>query len=165
MTLEKFNLLNNKDAKNVLLEFCSSKKWVKLMINKRPFIHIEQMLNVSKEVWSRSGEEDLMEAFSSHAKIGDISSIKNKYSKARKEQGQIIDADESVIKKLFEMNKTYELKNGFIFIVFATGKTANQMAEILQKRLLNTTEQELVNAAIEQNKITNHRIKFFFGQG
>ena len=165
MTLEEFNLLNKKDAKNVLLEFCSSKKWVKSMINKRPFIHIEQMLNDSKQVWSRSGEEDLMEAFSSHAKIGDISSIKNKYSKARKEQGQIIDADESVIKQLFEMNKTYELKNGFIFIVFATGKTANQMAEILKKRLLNTTEQELVNAAIQQNKITNHRIKIFFDQG
>lgn len=165
MTLEEFNLLNKKDAKNVLLEFCSSKKWVKSMINKRPFIHIEQMLNDSKQVWSRSGEEDLMEAFSSHAKIGDISSIKKKYSKARKEQGQIIDANESVIKKLFEMNKTYELKNGFIFIVFATGKTANQMAGILQKRLLNTTEQELVNAAIEQNKITNHRIKCFFDQG
>ena len=165
MTLEKFNLLNNEDAKNVLLEFCSSKKWVKSMINKRPFNDIEQMLNDSKEVWSRSEEEDLMEAFSSHAKIGDISSIKNKYSKARKEQGQIIDADESVIKQLFEMNKTYELKNGFIFIVFATGKTANQMAEILKKRLLNTTEQELVNAAIQQNKITNHRIKIFFDQG
>ena len=165
MTLEEFNLLNNEDAKNVLLEFCSSKKWVKSMINKRPFIHIEQMLNDSKQVWSRSGEEDLMEAFSSHAKIGDISSIKNKHSKARKEQGQIIDADESVIKQLFEMNKTYELKNGFIFIVFATGKTANQMAEILKKRLLNTTEQELVNAAIQQNKITNHRIKIFFDQG
>ena len=165
MTLEEFNLLNNQDAKNVLLEFCSSKKWVKSMINKRPFIDIEQMLNDSKEVWSRSEEEDLMEAFSSHAKIGDISSIKNKYSKARKEQGQIIDADESVIKQLFEMNKTYELKNGFIFIVFATGKTANQMAEILKKRLLNTTEQELVNAAIQQNKITNHRINIFFDQG
>ena len=78
MTLEEFNLLNNEDAKNVLLEFCSSKKWVKSMINKRPFIDIEQMLNESKEVWSRSEEEDLMEAFSSHAKIGDISSIKNK---------------------------------------------------------------------------------------
>lgn len=165
MTLDEFNLLNNEDAKNVLLEFCSSKKWVKSMINKRPFIDIEQMLNDSKEVWSRSEEEDLMEAFSSHAKIGDISSIKNKYSKARKEQGQIIDADESVIKQLFEMNKTYELKNGFIFIVFATGKTANQMAEILKKRLLNTTEQELVNAAIQQNKITNHRINIFFDQG
>ena len=63
------------------------------------------------------------------------------------------------------MNKTYELKNGFIFIVFATGKTANQMAEILKRRLLNTTEQELVNAAIQQNKITNHRINIFFDQG
>ena len=59
------------------------------------------------------------------------------------------------------MNKTYELKNGFIFIVFATGKTANQMAEILKKRLLNTTEQELGNAAIQQNKITNIELKFF----
>ena len=165
MTLEEFNLLNNEDAKSVLLEFCSSKKWVKSMINKRPFIDIDQILNASKDIWNRSGQEDLVEAFSSHAKIGDISSIKNKYSKARKEQGQIIDANESIIKKLFEMNKAYELKNGFIFIVFATGKTANQMAEILQKRLLNTTEQELVNAAIQQNKITNHRIKCFFDQG
>ena len=50
-------------------------------------------------------------------------------------------------------------KFGFIFIVFATGKSAQQMLDSLLARLPNDRTTELVNAAAEQNKITRLRLQ------
>ena len=54
-------------------------------------------------------------------------------------------------------------KFGFIFIVFATGKSAQQMLDLLQARLPNDRETELLNAATEQNKITRLRLQKLLG--
>ncbi len=40
----------------------------------------------------------------------------------------------------------------------ATGKSAEEMLGILQNRLNNTPEEELINGAAEQNKITHLRL-------
>ena len=51
------------------------------------------------------------------------------------------------------------LRAGVIrYIVCATGKSAEEMLAILQNRLNNTPEEELVNGAAEQNKITHLRL-------
>ena len=68
------------------------------------------------------------------------------------------EADEQILNALSQGNKDYEDKFGFIFIVCATGKSAEQMSQLLQTRLPNTYEQELTNAAQEQRKIFQIRI-------
>ena len=55
-----------------------------------------------------------------------------------------------------------EKKFGFIFIVCATGKSASEMLELLNKRLPNTPDTEIKIAAREQNKITHLRINKLF---
>ncbi|HQW00201.1 MAG TPA: 2-oxo-4-hydroxy-4-carboxy-5-ureidoimidazoline decarboxylase, partial [Bacteroidia bacterium] len=55
-----------------------------------------------------------------------------------------------------------EKKFGYIFIVCATGKSAQEMLELLKKRLPNSPEAELKIAAREQNKITHLRIDKLF---
>jgi 2-oxo-4-hydroxy-4-carboxy-5-ureidoimidazoline decarboxylase len=44
------------------------------------------------------------------------------------------------------------------YIVCATGKSAEEMLGILQSRINNTPEEELINGAAEQNKITHLRL-------
>ena len=63
------------------------------------------------------------------------------------------------MKELKELNDVYEEKYGFIFIVCATGKSAEEMLEILKKRLHNDQSEELKIAISEQNKITNIRLE------
>ena len=53
----------------------------------------------------------------------------------------------------------YEDKFGFIFIVCATGKSADEMLALIKVRLNNNAETEMQNAAKEQNKITQLRLK------
>ena len=64
----------------------------------------------------------------------------------------------ATLEELKEWNDRYFDKNGFIFIIFATGKTADQVLKVLKERYENSSAQEVVNAAIEQMKITELRL-------
>ena len=68
-----------------------------------------------------------------------------------------------MIQELADLNKAYEEKFGFIFIVFATGKSAEEMLEILKERLPNQRDKEIQNAADNQQKITELRLKKMIG--
>jgi 2-oxo-4-hydroxy-4-carboxy-5-ureidoimidazoline decarboxylase len=60
---------------------------------------------------------------------------------------------------LAELNRVYEEKFGYIFIVCATGKSSEEMLAILRNRLSNEPDEELRNAAAEQAKITQLRLR------
>ena len=77
---------------------------------------------------------------------------------AENEQSGTQNADEQLLQELIQANSNYENKFGYIFIVCATGKTAQEMLELLNERLNNDAEKELNIAAREQNKITHLRI-------
>lgn len=107
-------------------------------------------------------DEDWLQAFDAHPKIGDVTSLKKKYanthSLASGEQSATAAADESVLQRLKNGNDAYADKFGFIFIVCATGKSADEMLALLEARLPNTRAQEIENAAREQAKITHIRL-------
>ena len=68
-------------------------------------------------------------------------------------------ATESIKQELEKHNREYEKKFGYIFIVCATGKSAQEMLVLIRQRLKNTPQIEINIAAWEQNKITNLRLK------
>ena len=81
---------------------------------------------------------------------------------ASAEQSGVGGASVDVLNELAAGNSEYEKKFGYIFIVCATGKSAQEMLELLKKRLPNSPEAELKIAAREQNKITHLRIDKLF---
>jgi 2-oxo-4-hydroxy-4-carboxy-5-ureidoimidazoline decarboxylase len=83
----------------------------------------------------------------------------NTKSISENEQSGVNDAAESTLKDLAESNQLYEDKFGFIFIVCATGKSADEMLAMIKIRLNNNVNAEMLNAAKEQNKITQLRLK------
>ena len=95
-----------------------------------------------------------------------MNSLKEKFASTASwsegEQSGVAVATEDIIKKLALLNEDYYTKHGFIFIVCATGKTAGEMLEILEGRLPNSTEMEILQAAEEQRKITHLRINKLF---
>ena len=69
------------------------------------------------------------------------------------------DADAAAKIALAEANREYERRFDRIFIVCATGKSAAEILEILQRRLKNDAETELQEAAEQQRQITEIRLK------
>ena len=68
-------------------------------------------------------------------------------------------ASEEVLYTLAEGNRAYEERFGYIFIVCATGKSADEMLDLLHARFPNTPAAELPVAAEEQRKITRLRLE------
>jgi 2-oxo-4-hydroxy-4-carboxy-5-ureidoimidazoline decarboxylase len=69
------------------------------------------------------------------------------------------DATADAVEKLARLNREYEEKFGFIFIVCATGKSSDEILALLEKRLPNEPAAELPIAAAEQAKITELRLR------
>ena len=131
-----------------------------------PFIPADDMVELledAEDEWWKCRQADWKEAFTHHPKIGDIDSLRKKFAStadwASGEQSGVNKATEETILALAEGNKLYEEKFGFIFIICATGKSAEEMLAQLQQRLQNEPDEEIIIAADEQNKITKLRIE------
>jgi 2-oxo-4-hydroxy-4-carboxy-5-ureidoimidazoline decarboxylase len=109
-------------------------------------------------VWLALPREDWMEAFDSHPRIGQTHARATAQSLAWSagEQGT---PDEIAKAKLAVGNARYEERFGRIFIVCATGKTPMEMLAILEGRLKNDAESELLEAAEQQRQITQIRLR------
>jgi 2-oxo-4-hydroxy-4-carboxy-5-ureidoimidazoline decarboxylase len=75
------------------------------------------------------------------------------------EQQNVAASEDEIQSALADANQEYERRFGRVFIVCATGKSASEMLRILRRRLRNNEELELREAAEEQRKITNIRLK------
>jgi len=159
MNIEQFNQISEQQAHQLLMECCYCEAWASRVVTQRPFSNLSTLKTTCINEWELVEEAELLEAFDHHPKIGDKQALKDKFSKATKEQGQILAASDDVIEALYKGNEAYEQKNGFIFIVCASGKPAEEMLTILQKRLPNDREHELANAANEQAKIMLLRLE------
>lgn len=163
MKLSELNTLPEDQRKAELAKCCGSAEWVKRMNASFPFQNAEDLFQKADEVWSHLTEADWLEAFRHHPKIGDVASLKEKFANtanwAAGEQASVQQATQQTIEALAKGNKEYEERFGFIFIVCATGKSAEEMLRLLQARLPNGREEEQKIAAAEQAKITGLRLQ------
>ena len=163
MTLHELNTLSKQQLIQELTKCCGSSAWVNKMLPFFPADDLVELLEDAEEQWFKCSEEDWKEAFAQHPKIGDFESLQNKFAStaqwASGEQAGVNNASQQTIEALAEANKKYEDKFGYIFIVCATGKSAEEMLEILNERLLNDPKDEIEIAADEQNTITKLRIE------
>jgi 5-hydroxyisourate hydrolase/2-oxo-4-hydroxy-4-carboxy-5-ureidoimidazoline decarboxylase len=133
------------------------------MIQSKPFKSPNEVIEKSNEIWFNACDKrDYLEAFTGHPKIGDVESLQDKYSSSKewagKEQANVAKANQQIIEELFHFNQLYEERFGFIFIVSASGKTAEEMLRLLKVRYENDPVTELGIAMMEQQKITTIRL-------
>ena len=158
MTLSDFNNLNQEAAAAHLFACCGSDTWAAMMMQHFPFESEAQMVDLSTKIWyDECVESDWLESFTHHPKIGDVKSLTEKF--AGKEQAGVAVATAETIEALSKANTEYENKFGFIFIVCATGKSADEMLQLLLERLKNTAVEERNIAMGEQQKITIIRFR------
>ena len=166
MTINDFNSQSKENAFKEVFNCCGSTSWANHVVSKRPFLTVEELKLVSDQIWKNSSIENILEAFTHHPKIGDKKSVEKKFTStsnwASNEQSGVDKAENSILEELAKGNLEYENKFGFIFIVCATGKTAEEMLKLLNKRLPNSIDEEIRIAAGEQNKITHLRIDKLF---
>ena len=163
MTLETINNLAPDMAEARFRDCCAAEPWIQGMLSGMPYADQEALIAQSRSLWPTLTEQDWLQAFEAHPKIGDVDSLRAKYASTKAlasgEQSGASGAAEDILQRLKDGNDAYADKFGFIFIVCATGKSAQEMLDLLESRLPNSRAEELENAAREQAKITELRLE------
>ena len=163
MTLSDLNHLPKPALAEVLQTCCGATAWVENILAIFPVADVETLMLEAAIQWNKLSEADWREAFAHHPKIGgDVAALREKFANtinwAEGEQVSVKHASQATLEALAAGNAEYEQKFGYIFIVCATGKTANEMLVLLQARLPNKPEAEIKIAMSEQDKITRLRL-------
>jgi len=164
MTIAEFDNLDTSKKREILWQCCGSSAWVEKMLTMPPAEDLIDLFEDAEEKWYECTKADWKEAFSHHPRIGEVNALQNKSSPdfSEGEQSSVRNASEQVLKSLAKTNKAYEEKFGYIFIVCASGKSAEEMLAMMETRLHNNAEDEIKIAMEEQNRITRLRLEKLF---
>jgi 2-oxo-4-hydroxy-4-carboxy-5-ureidoimidazoline decarboxylase len=157
--IEWLNALPPADAERELRSCCASSTWVERVAAARPFADAAALERTCDAAFADLGWLDIEEALRAHPRVGDRPrGLDRESSWSRSEQSGIIDTSWHVAHELHQGNIAYERRFGHVFLVCATGMSAEQMLAALRERLGNDpgAEREIVRA--ELLKITQLRL-------
>lgn len=170
LAMRWFDSLTPAAAREELLACCGSEDWADAVAALRPFGTLATLLPAAEQEWWNLPETAWLEAFTAHPRIGErpapaptppTSSRATVVSldAPRREQAALDQASEDVRAAFAEGNAEYEDRFGFIFLVRAAGRGAQEMLELLRERMANDPRTELRVAAGQQAEITALRLR------
>ena len=98
---------------------------------------LDDPLGRAREVAATLSDEEKKEILDAHPAIG------GRPTSARSAREQGADDDPAVLTELEELNRAYEERFGFRFVVFVDGRPRRAIVPVLRERLERTREQEL----------------------
>ena len=171
MRLAELNRLQPDEASLEFLRCCGSARWAGAMAAERPFADIDSVETTADRMFDTLGPADWLEAFVAHPRIGETERAARAGRAGRagregivadwsaQEQAAARGSDDTVRDRLAKAQRDYEARFGYIFIICATGKSADDMLSALERRVMHGPDEELRVAAEEQRKITHLRIR------
>jgi 2-oxo-4-hydroxy-4-carboxy-5-ureidoimidazoline decarboxylase len=161
--LSRWNLLPAEEAAKEILPCCGSRAWASSMAASRPVEDVATLLETSDRIWRDSSAADWLEAFQSHPRIGEtcgpLESSARSQEWSAQEQSHATESADSLKQALADGNREYERRFRRIFIICATGKSADEILVNLRHRLNNDDATELREAAEQQRQIAQIRLR------
>jgi allantoicase len=163
--LARLNALSADEARAALQRCCGATRWVDAMTAARPFEDVPALLRIAERTWWALDERAHREAFAAHPAIGATRTpAAGDAAWSAGEQRAAATADAPVLAELAEANRIYLERHGFLFIVCASGRSADAMLADLRARTPSSLADELRTAAEEQIKITRLRLHKLLGE-
>ena len=138
-----------------LAEVCASSTWVRLVREARPWADAEALHAANHAAMALLTTADLDQAMAGHARIG---TPKDGDATSQREQAGVHGADRALLDELRAANASYEEKFGHVFLICATGRTAESMLAALRERHPNDADTEREVVRRELAKINDIRI-------
>ncbi len=152
------------EAEAAIHRCCGSRAFSQALAAGLPYGDDAALYAAAERIWARLAPDGWREAFSHHPEIGgSVERLRERFAEtsawSQGEQSGLAAASARTLAALAAGNRAYRERFGFVFLICATGKSADQMLAALQARLPNDDATELANAAAEQAKITRIRLE------
>ena len=155
LDLDDFNRLSDPDRMHLLFEVCSSTLWARRVLDAAPFRDVDALLDQADRVLADLPDAEIDAALDGHPRIGgpvdDASSAR--------EQAGVTTAGDDIRAELAARNRDYDDKFGYVYLVCASGRTAEELLAILTERLENDPDTERRVMRGELNKINRLRLQ------
>ncbi|MFG1921363.1 2-oxo-4-hydroxy-4-carboxy-5-ureidoimidazoline decarboxylase [Cryptosporangium sp. NPDC048952] len=163
-SVDAFNDADPDTATAMLHPCCASTAWARAMVAGRPYADLDALSTASDPIFSDLSWADVQEALAAHPRIGDrpknAATTEKRWSQG--EQAGVADADREVLTALADGNAAYEARFGHVYLVCASGKSAEELLGILQDRLDNDPAHEHDVVRGELAAITRLRLAKLF---
>ncbi len=168
MTLEEFNAAADDAAlRDAVGRCCRAQPWIERLVGARPYPDLAAVHAVSQAATATLDDEGLAQALAGHPRIGDRHGgpgVDAAWS--RQEQAGAATADEEAKRELAAANAAYEQRFGHVYLVCATGRSAQEMVDFARARLDNDDATERTVVLAELAKINDLRLaKLLVGEG
>jgi len=161
--LSRWNSLDPESATREILPCCGSQAWAEALTAKRPYTNEAALRTTSDTIWLSLPEAAWQQAFDSHPRIGQKHAQTHDREESLRwsaqEQHTALSTDATAKLALEDANRRYEQRFGRIFIVCASGKSSSEILSILEARMNNDPQTELLEAAEQQRQITQLRLR------
>lgn len=157
--LHRFNTLREDDARAELAACCASTRWTAAVAAGRPYAGAEHLLQASDTAFAELDEADIAEALATHPRIGQrADGPSREASWSRHEQARANDTSDALKHALAEGNAAYEARFDRVFLICASGLSAEEVLANLHARLGNDDATERATVRHELRKITRIRL-------
>jgi 2-oxo-4-hydroxy-4-carboxy-5-ureidoimidazoline decarboxylase len=149
--IDEWNALDAADAEGELRRVCAAPRWAREVAASRPHPDVASLQATAEVALT---DADLDEAMAGHPRIGDRAAA----GASRREQSGVAGADADVLAALADGNRAYEERFGHVYLVCATGRSAQELLDVLAARLGNDPATERAVALAELAAINRLRL-------
>jgi 2-oxo-4-hydroxy-4-carboxy-5-ureidoimidazoline decarboxylase len=133
MLVSEFDALPADATAAALTEVCASPAWARALVAGRPYRSRAALLTHADAVLAGLGEDEVDAALAGHPRIGE----RPTHTSSRREQLGVVGADAEVLAALAAGNRAYEDRFGHVYLVCASGRSAEDLLAVLHTRLGN----------------------------
>ena len=138
MSVDDLNNLSPDHAALELGKYCGSPMWVEKMVGARPFPSEDAIMKQAQQTWFAGSRAEWITAFNQYAETG---------------------TNTEIAAKITALEKDYKSRFGYAFVLEYTGKSPEEVLEIIKLRIKNNPYDEIKIATAEQNKIIRAGLK------
>jgi 2-oxo-4-hydroxy-4-carboxy-5-ureidoimidazoline decarboxylase len=153
------------EARDRLTAALGVRRWVDEVAAGGPYADVEALVAAGEHAAAGMSDAELDEAVAHHPRIGQRASGEATASRlSQGEQAGLGRADEGVDAVIARGNEVYEQRFGRVFLIRAAGRTRQEIADELQRRLKNDEAEEAEEAKEQLRQIAALRLATLFGE-
>ncbi|HET6292465.1 MAG TPA: 2-oxo-4-hydroxy-4-carboxy-5-ureidoimidazoline decarboxylase [Kribbella sp.] len=165
MDLQQFNSTPPDQLRPMLAACCDVQRWVDRILTGRPYGELAAVTEVADRAARDLDDSEVAQALAAHPRIGDrADGDGTEATWSRKEQAGVGD-DPGIRAALTAGNREYEERFGRVFLICATGLSAEEMLTSLRRRLTNDEAAEAHVVRDELRKIAVLRLAKLVASG
>jgi OHCU decarboxylase len=158
VSVDGFNTLPHAEATRRLLTCLNVPRWADEVAGGRPYADYAELVAKAEASAAQLSDAELADALDRHPRIGERAGAGHDAEFSSREQAQVDHGDGAVMAALADGNREYEQRFGRVFLICATGLSAEEMLASLRQRLTHDESTEAPVVHEELRKIALLRL-------